>query len=170
MSVKNLAELFVSTIIGSKKNSNEVPSKKSGSEVKEENGYYIWNKGENVALSPYFTSKEFTCKCNFPACKKQRVSKTMIVRLDLLRKEAKQPLVVTSAFRCFEHQAFLRSSGIKTAIKQSTHELGQAADVVPKDGNIQALLLLAEKHFDSIGVSKSFLHLDLRNGKRRWDY
>lgn len=168
--LKNIMNQFVSTISGSKKNWSEAPSKKSGSGVKEEDGYYIWNKGEIHSLSPYFSTKEFACHCNFPACKKQRVSKTLIVRLDLLRKEAKQPLVVTSAYRCMEHQAFLRSSGIKTAIKQSTHELGHAADVISKDGNIPALLLLAEKHFDSIGVAKSFLHLDLRNGKRRWDY
>lgn len=161
---------FVSTITGSKKNSNEAPSKKSGSDVKEEDGCYVWNKGDNLTLSPYFSTKEFTCHCSFPDCKKQKISKTLIVRLDLLRKEAKQPLVITSAFRCMKHQAFLRSSGIKTAVNQSTHERGQAVDVAPKDGDIQALFLLAEKHFDSIGTAKNFLHLDLRNGKRRWDY
>ena len=144
--------------------------KKSGSEVKEDGDYFIWNKGESLALSPYFSTREMSCRCSFPACKKQRISKTLIVRLDLIRKEAKQSLIITSAYRCSEHQASLRASGIKTAVGQSTHELGQAVDVVPKDRNLTSFLLLAEKHFDSIGTAKTFLHLDLRNGKRRWVY
>lgn len=155
----------------SKKNSNELPSKISGSEVKEEDGYYVWNKGDSLGLSPYFTTKEFTCQCNFPSCKKQRISKTLIVRLDLVRKECKQPLIVTSGFRCHEHQAVLRAAGVNSVVaKSSTHELGQAADVVPKDRKVDAFLLIAEKHFDSIGLAKNFLHLDIRNGKRRWNY
>lgn len=145
--------------------------KKSGLEVREEEGYYVWNKGDNLALSPYFSTKEFSCKCSFPACKKQRISKTLIVRLDLLRKDAKQPLYITSAYRCHEYQAFLRAAGVNTVVaKQSTHEQGNAADVVPKDGNIETFLPLAEKQFDSIGLAKNFLHLDLRVGKRRWNY
>lgn len=95
----------------------------------------------------------------------------MIVRLDLLRKEARQPIIVTSAYRCHEYQAFLRAAGVNTVVaKQSTHEQGNAVDAVPKDGKIDQFLLLAEKHFDSIGLAKNFLHLDLRNGKRRWNY
>lgn len=171
MKSSDLVNLFVSIITGSKKNSKEQPSKKSGSSVKEEEGYYVWNKGENLPLSPYFSTKEFTCKCNFPECKKQRISKTLVVRLDLIRKEAKQPIIVTSAFRCTQYQAFLRSAGINTVVaKVSQHELGNAVDVVPKDGVIDKFLAICEKHFDSIGLAKNFLHLDLRNGKRRWNY
>jgi uncharacterized protein YcbK (DUF882 family) len=139
--------------------------------VKEEEGYYVWNKGEVLTLSPYFSTKEMSCHCNFPACKKQRISKTLITRLDVLRKEAKQPLYVTSAFRCQAYQAFLRSSGTNTIVAQvSQHELGNAVDVCPKDGKIETFLVLAEKQFDSIGLAKNFLHLDLRVGKRRWNY
>lgn len=145
--------------------------KKSGSSVKEIDGYYVWNKGENPAFSPYFSGKEFACKCNFPDCKVQRISKTMIVRLDLMRKEARQPLIITSAYRCSKYQEFLRSAKVSTVVaKKSTHELGDAVDVVPKDRNIETFLKLAEKHFDSIGTAKTFLHLDLRVGKRRWVY
>lgn len=148
--------------------------KVTGSSVIEENGYYIWNKGEDHVLSPYFSTKEFTCKCNFPDCKKQRISKTMVVRLDLIRKEIKQPLIITSAFRCHKYQTFLRSAGVNTVVAQvSQHELGNAVDVVPKDQkNVRTdFLKVCKEHFDAIGLSDSFLHLDLRTGKqRRWEY
>lgn len=148
--------------------------KATGSSVTEENGYYIWNKGESHVLSPYFSTKEFECRCSFPDCKKQRISKTVVVRLDLIRKEIKQPLVVTSAFRCHKHQAFLRSAGVNTVVAEvSQHELGNAVDVVPKDQkNVRSSFLsTCVKHFDAIGLSNSFLHLDLRTGKqRRWEY
>ena len=172
--LKTIMNLFTSPTTKSseisKKPSLESP-KKPGSEVKEEDGYYVWQKGENPVLSPYFSGREFSCKCSFPACKKQRISKTLIVRLDLIRKEVKQPLIVTSAYRCHEYQAFLRAAGINTGgAKQATHGQGNAADVVPKDGNIETFLPIAEKQFDSIGLAKNFLHLDLRVGKRRWNY
>ena len=98
----------------------------------------------------------------------------MVVRLDLIRKEIKQPLVITSAFRCHKHQAFLRSAGVNTIVAQvSQHELGNAVDAVPKDQkNVRTdFMAVCEKHFDAIGLSNSFLHLDLRIGrKRRWEY
>lgn len=178
--VKIIMSLFSYHTESLEKNSKSIPSKignppvkTTGSTVKEEEGYYVWNKGENHVLSPYFNSAEFSCKCNFPDCKKQRISKTLVVRLDLIRKEIKQPLVITSAFRCQKHQAFLRSSGVNTVVaKQSTHEQGNAVDCVPKDGkDVQgSFLKVCEKHFDSIGLSHNFLHLDLRVGKRRWKY
>lgn len=171
MFAKLIMSLFASIISESKKSLREPPLKNTEPTLKEEDGYYKWDKGQDFALSPYFTTREFTCHCNFPDCVKQRISKTLIVRLDLIRKEVKQPLVITSGFRCHAHQAFLRSAGVSTVVaKASTHELGDAADAVPKDGNIATFLPIAEKHFDSIGLSKSFLHLDLRIGKRRWDY
>lgn len=171
MKPNDLVSLFASIITGSKKNSNEQPSKKKGSPVKEEGDYYVWNKGESAMLSPYFSTSDFSCKCNFPDCKKQRISKTIIVRLDLIRKEVKQPIIVTSAYRCVKYQAFLRAAGINTVVaKVSQHELGNAVDAIPKDGDVQKFIPVCEKHFDSIGLAKNFLHLDLRNGKRRWNY
>ena len=178
--VKLIMSLFSYHTEQLKKSSNDIPSKpdstqikSTGSLVKEEDGYYVWNKGENHVLTPYFSTNEFSCKCNFPDCKKQRISKSLVVRLDLIRKEIKQPLVITSAYRCQKHQAFLRSSGVNTVVaKQSTHEQGNAVDVVPKDQkDIQGeFLKICEKQFDSIGLSHNFLHLDLRVGKRRWQY
>jgi len=166
--LKKITNLLASTILGLGKNSTEQPLQRSANI---QGDYFVWNKGDAFILSPYFNTKEFSCQCNFPTCVKQRVSRVLIDKLDLVRKEADQSLIITSGFRCRKHQEFLRSSGVNTVIaKVSTHEKGDAADVQPKDKNIKAFTLIAEKHFDSIGLAKTFLHLDTRTGKRRWNY
>ncbi len=165
MIVKLITNLLTSVTTGSKNSSTSQPSPSAVE------GYYVWNKGDNIALSPYFSTKEFSCHCNFPDCKKQRISKVLIEKLGTVRKEIKQPLIVTSAYRCVQYQAFLRAAGVNTVVaKLSQHELGNAADVVPKDGKLAGFEEVCAKEFDSIGLAKNFLHLDLRLGKRRWNY
>lgn len=150
-------------------NSKNQPSPLS--KVKEEEGYYVWKKGEDLVLSKYFHTKEFTCRCNFPDCSKQRISKSLITKLDMVRIDIAQPLIVTSGFRCVKYQAFLRAAGVNSVVaKKSTHELGDAADIVPQDGNVDGFESVCSKQFDSIGIAKNFLHVDLRIGKRRWTY
>lgn len=164
-----MMNLLISITTGSEKNSS-----KSTSKVKEEEGFYVWDKGENLELSKYFKTKEFTCHCHFPDCKKQRIDKELISKLDKIREEIGQPLVVTSAFRCTKHQAFLRSAGVNTVVakKISQHELGKAADIVPADQkNVKTKFLdIVRKHFTAIGLSTQFLHVDLRKEKIEWDY
>jgi hypothetical protein len=154
---------------GSESSSKNQPSNSSG--LKEEEGYYTWKKGDCIVLSKYFNTKEFTCRCNFPDCPRQRISKALITKLDNIRIEVKQPIIITSGFRCTKYQAFLRASGVNSVVaKASTHELGNAADIVPEDGHMQGFESICAKQFDSIGIAKNFLHVDTRIGKRRWNY
>lgn len=172
-SVKNLISQLTSATSESAGSSKKAPLKPSEDKVglKEEEGYYIWKKGENYPLSKYFSTKEFECHCNFPDCSKQRISKTLITRLDQIRIDVKQPLIVTSAYRCTKHQAFLRAAGVNSVVAQkSQHEIGNAADIVPKDQKMEGFEAVCAKQFDSIGIAKNFLHVDLRQGKRRWNY
>lgn len=139
--------------------------------LKEDAGYYLWQKGEVLKLSPHFSTKEMTCKCKFPECKEQKISKDLITRLEQVRTEVNQPLIITSAYRCSAYQAHLRATGANTVVaKKSTHELGDAVDCIPKDGKIEGFEDICAKQFDSIGLAKNFLHLDTRQGKRRWSY
>ena len=162
---------FLSTSATGESENNSKSPRSPSSEPKEEEGYYIWNKGENLSLSKYFGTKEFTCHCNFPDCSKQRISKGLITKLDIIRSEIKQPLIVTSGFRCVKYQAFLRAAGVNSVVaKKSTHELGDAADIVPQNGHMEGFESICSKQFDSIGLAKNFLHVDLRIGKRRWNY
>jgi uncharacterized protein YcbK (DUF882 family) len=95
----------------------------------------------------------------------------LITKLDTVRIDINQPLIITSGFRCVKYQAFLRAAGVNSVVaKKSTHELGDAADIVPQDGKIEKFESICAKQFDSIGLAKNFLHVDLRIGKRRWNY
>ena len=168
--IVNLMKSLLTSVTGGSKNSSKTPPLNS-SDLKEDEGYYIWKKGESIVLSKYFNTKEFTCRCNFPDCPKQRISKTLITRLDNIRSEVNLPLVITSGFRCVKYQAFLRAAGVNSVVaKKSTHELGDAADIVPSNGKMDGFETICAKQFDSIGVASNFLHVDTRIGKRRWKY
>lgn len=115
------------------------------------------------------------CHCKYESCKEQRISKDLIQRIENIRIEVDQPLIVTSAFRCKEHQSYIRSSGQSTVVakKVSQHELGNAVDILPKDGkNIRTnFLKICEKQFTTIGLSDKFLHVDTRGpNKLQWEY
>ncbi len=126
---------------------------------------YTWSRGSNGMLSAHFNAKEFTCKCG--VCRDQRISKTLIRKLEAVR-DAVGPLTITSGYRCAMHQANLAKQGLQTA-KNSTHVIGQAADIVATD--MTALFTACEAEFKAIGTAKTFLHVDLRADKiRRWDY
>jgi uncharacterized protein YcbK (DUF882 family) len=147
-----------------------------------ENGYYVWNKGERVKLSDYFSTQEFDCQCHYSDCVEQKISADLINKLSLVRIENKSPLYITSGFRCCKHQQDLRNqlnSGKKSltvvASKVSQHELGNAADISPRIGTISKLRKVVDLVFDSIGLAKTFLHVDTRpkkqdGSKRIWNY
>lgn len=147
-----------------------------------ESGYYIWNKGEREKLSEYFSTQEFDCQCHNEDCIEQRISQDLINKLTLVRIENKSPLYITSGFRCAKHQENLRNqlnngnnSLTVVANKISQHELGNAADISPRIGTIAKLRKIVETVFDSIGLAKTFLHVDTRpkkqNGSKRiWNY
>ena len=151
--VKKLLSPSTSIISELPKNSKKPISK---------DGFYCWKKGEKLELSAHFTTDEFSCKCSFPDCIDQKIHIDIIENLENIRTDAKQPIYVTSAFRCSKHQAYLRSAGLKTAENKSQHELGQAVDIVPKDHkNIRTKFLdICAKYFEAIGLSDNFLHLD----------
>lgn len=144
--------------------------------MKQENGYYIWNKGERVALSDHFGTQEFTCHCDFDNCKEQRIAEELITRLEWLREASNGPLSINSGFRCAEYQKKLVDEGVNTVVaKKSTHELGDAADVASSPLQPLQLLDLAKFKFYSVGIGRNFLHLDLRplhpdGTPRRWKY
>jgi len=140
--------------------------------LEEDDKFFYWKKGQLFQLTPYFDTKEFECQCSLETCTDQKISKSLVSRLNLVRMEIKEPLKITSGFRCKEHQQEIRDSGQSTvvAVKTSTHELGEAADVRTENLSHKELLEHLESHFDSIGLANTFYHVDLRTGRRRWNY
>lgn len=158
----------------SKSQPSPLPVEDNSPKLKEENGYYIWNKGEVFKLSAHFSTKEMDCQCNYESCKEQRISVDLVERIENIRVDVNQPLVVTSAFRCGKHQEDIRNSGVSTVVakKQSQHELGNAVDIRPKDkaGIRGPFLLICSHYFTTIGLSDKFLHVDTRKETIQWEY
>jgi zinc D-Ala-D-Ala carboxypeptidase len=138
--------------------------------MKNDGNYFIWQKGAPPApLTKHFTTKEFDCSCSFPQCQEQRISIELIGFLELVRQEYGRPITVTSGYRCQWEQEDLRRRGYETASGKSQHELGNAADI--KGGQMPPLVPILEKYFKSIGLARTWAHVDTRADKlRRWSY
>lgn len=134
--------------------------------LKSDENFYYWPKYACVKLSDHFTTDEFSCCCQNPSCNEQRINIKLITLLEALRASLGSPIRVTSGFRCKAHQEALRASGRETAKGTSQHELGMAADITCVD------LPRLEDVFGgySLGVGKTFTHVDMRLGSRRWKY
>lgn len=126
--------------------------------------YISWDKKHEFMLSEHFSSKEMRCRCTRVSCQEQVIAIELLNRLEKLRNLI-GPIQVNSAFRCAAHQEKLRKQGIHTAKKLSQHELGKAVDIQSNAIGGAAL------YFKSIGLAKTWMHLDLRDDKiRRWTY
>lgn len=134
-----------------------------------EAGFYMFDKNEKVALSAHFSTHEFACHCTLSSCAEQRIDENLVSKLELVRQKLGSGIRITSGYRCHERQEELRKMGKETANGISMHELGKAADVQAKD--MAKLTQLCDAEFSAMGVAKSFLHVDMRNDKkRRWGY
>lgn len=140
--------------------------------MKSDANFYYWKKGEDVKLNRFWKTSEFECHCNYPTCVDQKISKSLIEKLYAMRVEVKRPMYNSSGFRCAKYQQHLRDIQVSTVVatKTSTHELGVAADPSCPGMPISEFLKVAEKHFTSIGIAATFLHVDERPGHRRWRY
>jgi uncharacterized protein YcbK (DUF882 family) len=129
----------------------------------------VWDRHHGVWKSRYFSPKEFECTDN--VCKRQVLDDTLIRMLDEVRELVGLPVRVTSGFRCAKRQADLRAQGLETAKGVSSHEMGQAVDIACSDMKAleEACLKVFAKH--SVGIAKTFIHVDVRTGgPRRWGY
>jgi uncharacterized protein YcbK (DUF882 family) len=111
----------------------------------------------------YFKERELMCKCG---CGQVEVTDALKTRLDALREAFGKPIIVTSGYRCSNHPL----ERIKP--KAGYHNKGIAVDIaVDNLEDLASLIHHAEKlGFRGIGISRSFLHLDLRDYKTWWSY
>ena len=115
-------------------------------------------------LSAHFSKKEFACKCG---CGFNTPAPELVEKLEKLRELCgNQPLHINSACRCEKHNAKVGGS------PNSQHKLGHAADVRKILGiSIDEMARKAERAgFNGIGKYDSFLHVDVRGTRARWDY
>lgn len=109
--------------------------------------------------SNYFNADEFACKCG---CGFNKVSDTLIEKLDKARKEADTPFVITSGCRCATHNKAVKGT------PDSAHLTGKAVDIAVAPGvKIHKVLKSVCNNFDRVGINfdKNFIHVDVDTTK-----
>lgn len=115
---------------------------------------------------PHFKPSEMASKCGSPGL---LVDARLMDSLEALRALAGVPLHVNSGYRSKKHNKAERGS------PKSQHMLGKAADIRTHRVTVEALAALAERipAFAGGGIGwypeDGFVHVDVRNGKARWE-
>lgn len=122
-----------------------------------------WSRGNaprHVARN--FHLGEFECGCG--SCVTQSIDSTLLELLDSLREDLGKVIIINSGFRCDKHNKAVGGA------PKSRHLVGLAADISSKSVTIEELEKLAEKYFSRIGIAKTFVHVDVDEGKAKWFY
>lgn len=100
----------------------------------------------------HFKPKEFSCRC----CGASEMQNSTIMMLDSARETAKIPFILTSAYRCYEHNKDVGAS------KTSSHTNGYAVDIAADNSSerFTILISLINAGFTRIGIAEDFIHVD----------
>lgn len=113
-------------------------------------------------ITEHFNLREFQCKGVDCCGNAVKISSRLISKLEALRQEMRVPFVITSGFRCKEHNA--RVGGAKN----SFHVQGLAADIACPEGfTVEEFAQICLKHgFTGVGAypAQNFVHVDVRSG------
>lgn len=114
-------------------------------------------------LSEHFSRHEFECQCG---CGFDSVDSELITVLERIRNKYEQPVTITSGCRCNEHNNTVGGSD------NSQHTKGKAADfkvgTMPTEIIARVLDTLYPNKY-GIGIYKTWVHVDVRVEKARWD-
>ncbi len=112
-------------------------------------------------VAEHFNLREFQCKCG---CGTVKISSRLVSVLEALRQELGVPFVITSGYRCDDHN--MRVGG---AIN-SYHVQGLACDIAcPRGYTVEEFAKICLDHgFTGVGAypSQGFVHVDVRPGKQ----
>lgn len=119
-------------------------------------------------LTKNFSSEEFKCHGRSCACGgKASVSINLVNALQKLRDLIGKPIIIVSGYRCKKHNEYVGGA------PNSFHVQGLAADIKVKDMSIDDLEKyvhqIPEFENGGIGMYKTWIHVDVRKGKARWD-
>ena len=119
---------------------------------------------------PHFKENELSCRC----CGKCHMDDGFMQLIEVLRIIYGKPLVVTSAYRCPEHNKAVSSTGL-----EGPHTTGKAIDIkISRADATQFLKFAINLGITGIGVNQKgkdsgrFLHLDTLEENRPtiWSY
>ena len=121
----------------------------------------VLGEGRNrIQLTENFGLWEFECK----HCQAVKIHPELVRRLQIARDRIGRPIVITSGYRCPEHN---RAVG---GASNSQHLYGTAADVKCPGLTVQELYNVLEPLFPDGGVGRysGHVHVDVRGTKARW--
>ena len=101
----------------------------------------------------YFTEDELRCKCG---CGQSKMDSFFMEDLDDLREALGEPIIITSGYRCPDHNDKVSSTG-----RSGPHTTGKAVDI--KGGSKKKYDIFKNLNIDiikRIGISKTFIHID----------
>ena len=110
------------------------------------------NRLNDISVAEHFRLREFECPC----CRCVQVAPGLVCRLEALRELWGKPIVITSGYRCPEHNVWVKGS------PKSLHMRGQAADVAVPFEEQEAVMAMARKaDFSSVIPygKRNFMHL-----------
>lgn len=117
-------------------------------------------KQNNENISPHFKVKEFACKDGSPIV---FVDKYMVEVLEMLRRELKTPITITSGYRTPEHNKKVGGA------KYSYHMRGMAVDIRAQGKTAKEVAKALDKIVPECGIIlyDSWVHFDTRGRKYR---
>jgi uncharacterized protein YcbK (DUF882 family) len=103
----------------------------------------------------YFAKREFACKCG-KCGGVEDMDPDFMRMLDAMRELYGDPMIITSGYRCPEHEAE------KKKASPGAHSAGLAADIAAGTGKRRYDLIKAAMEIGmvGVGVANSFIHLD----------
>lgn len=123
----------------------------------------------------YFSAEELACKCSYPICPRHGMDDDFMEKIVDLRRELNFPFVISSAYRCPNHNVDVSTTGAN-----GPHTQGKALDI-RIDGSAARILLDAaiRYQFEGVGIQQQgprgrrFIHLDMMerpSGPVVWSY
>lgn len=114
----------------------------------------------DIKISENFKLYEFECKGSGLV----KLDPVLLSKLQALRTRLGKPIVITSGYRSVEHNKKVGGS------PNSQHLLGKAADIQVSGMTPAQVAAEAEKiGFGGIGIYKTFVHVDTRATRTRWN-
>ena len=109
----------------------------------------------------YFQPQEFECKCGKCGKGMADMDETLLAMLDELRHKVGEPLVISSAVRCADHNWNVGG------VANSSHLKGLAVDIHCIDSRLRFFLVkyAIELGFRRIEPMDAWVHLDIDNEK-----
>ena len=101
----------------------------------------------------YFKYEDFACK----HCGANQMNTKFIDELDEMREECGFAFVITSGYRCPEHNNKVSKTGLN-----GPHTTGRAVDIRVQNGRERDAIDVASRmrHWTRFGIAKTFVHVD----------